>query len=186
MLICQSATQSMRVGGFQCANEPLDEGGWRKARALKLRPKLQAIVLTSPALAARQTAQALGLEAQPDEGLGDLDHGLWTGRTFEAVGAEAPQALAAWIADPASAAPGGEPFAALQDRAAAFLSTHKTSARPVLGVTHPMTMRALLAAALGMPPSVTFRIDLPPLSVIKLVWSGAWRLRTIQPGARLD
>lgn len=183
MLICQSATRSMREGGFPRADEPLDAGGLRKAAEARIRLPERARVLTSPALAARQTVEALGLQAQVDANLSDQDFGSWSGRSLEAVGAVASEALTQWIADPASGAPDGEPFTALSERTAAFLADCQGTPDLVVGVTHPMTLRALLAVALGMPPAATFRIDLPPLCEVALSFQGVWRLNGI--GRRL-
>ena len=184
MLICQSATRSMREGGFPRADEALDAGGLRKAAEARVRLPERARILCSPALSARQTAEALGLQAQVDANLGDQDFGSWSGRSLEAVGAAAPEALAQWIADPARGAPDGEPFTALSERAAAFLADCQATPDVVAGVTHPMTLRALLAVALGMPPAATFRIDLPPLCEVALSFHGVWRLHGI--GRRLS
>ena len=167
----------MRVGGFPDPDESLDDGGRRKAEARRI--GVTGPVLTSPALAARQTADAMGLDAQPDQTLRDLDYGPWSGRTFEAVAAEAPEAFAAWLADPSRAAPGGETFAGLQVRAAAFLDAQRGVEAPIAAVTHPMTIRAIMAAALDMPAAATFRIDVAPLSKIVLSFQGVWRLQSL-------
>ena len=56
----------------------------------------------SPALCARETAQALGLAAQASEALADMDYGRWRGLRLGEIGAAEQAALAAWSSDPAA------------------------------------------------------------------------------------
>jgi len=171
----------MRVGAFPARAEGLDSGGLKKARVGRLAASAW---LTSPALAARQTAEALGLSPTVDEGLRDIDHGSWTGQTFEQVQAVDPVGLAAWLADPARGAPAGESLADLRARLGEWLQRQAQSAAPVAAITHPMVIRALIAEALEMPSAAALRIDIAPLSAVKLSFNHAWRLQAICPSDR--
>lgn len=86
----------MRMGAFPAPDEGLDEAGLRRALTRRIDGSAW---LTSPALAARQTTEALHVTAEVEDALRDIDHGAWTGSTFEAVQAADPAGLAAWLDD---------------------------------------------------------------------------------------
>lgn len=169
----------MRVGAFPDPDEELDEAGLRRALTRRIEA---AAWLTSPALAARQTTEALHVTAEVDDALRDIDHGAWTGSTFEAVQAADPVGLAAWLADPARGAPGGESLADVRARLAPWLQRHAHARSPtVVAITHPMVIRAALAEALDMPLAATLRIDIAPLAAVALSFNRLWRLQAIRP-----
>ena len=170
--LCHAATASMRSGGFPAADEPA-EG--------RLEPRGFARIATSPHLAARQTAAMLGGDAVPDEALRDIDHGRWTGRSFAAVQADAPAALADWLARPWAGTPGGETFDAVCTRVGGWIDAGDL---PEIVVTHPMVIRALLAVTVGIGAEAAMRIDVAPLSTVVLSRHRGWRLQ--QLGGRLD
>jgi broad specificity phosphatase PhoE len=78
-------------------------------------------VLTSPASAARETAQALGFAAEVETPLGDCDYGRWRGLAAKDVARREPEAFAAWLGDAAAAPHGGESLAALIERTGTWL-----------------------------------------------------------------
>ena len=168
----------MRVGAFPTREEGLDAGSLRKAGARRLEAS---VWLTSPALAAQQTAAALGVSATVDEALRDIDHGSWAGLTFEDVQAADPAGLAVWLANPARGAPGGEGLAEVRARVAGWLRPQAQSNSSVVAVTHPMVIRAAIAETLDMPSAATLRIDIAPLSAVVLSFNGVWRLQAIRP-----
>jgi broad specificity phosphatase PhoE len=91
-------------------------------------------------------AGRLGLEPVEDARLMETDAGDWTDRTFAEVIAEAPERFAAFAAgDPAFAFPGGESFAAQEERVAAALTDVEGGELPALVVCHGMVIRAALA-----------------------------------------
>jgi broad specificity phosphatase PhoE len=173
----------MRTGGFAAPDEPLDDGGLQKAVVLSkgTRRSEAARWLTSPALAARQTAQALGATAEVDAALRDIAHGDWAGLSFEAVQAADSTRLAAWLADPALGAPGGEGLDAVRARLADWLERQAQSRSRVVAVSHPMVIRAALAEALDLPCAAALRIDIAPLSEVVLSFNRVWRLQAIRP-----
>ncbi|WP_137803643.1 histidine phosphatase family protein [Caulobacter sp. 3R27C2-B] len=177
-LLCHAATRAMRVGAFPTREEGLDAGGLKKAGARRLEAS---VWLTSPALAAQQTAEALGVSAMVDESLRDIDHGSWAGLTFEQVQAADPAGLSAWLADPARGAPGGEGLAEVRARLADWLESQAQGSSPVIAITHPMVIRAAIAEALDMPSAAALRIDIAPLSAAMMSFNLAWRLRAIGP-----
>lgn len=168
----------MRTGGFPARDEALDDGGLKTVVAHRRRA---ALWLTSPTLAARQTAEALGVAAEVDEALRDIAHGDWEGLSFAAVQAADPAGLAAWLADPGRGAPGGEGLDEVRARLADWLARQAQNPSPVVAVTHPMVIRAGLAEALDLPSAAVLRIDIAPLSEVVLSFNRLWRLQAIRP-----
>lgn len=84
--------------------------------------------VTSPLLRARQTTAALGLDARPEPALREADFGAWAGQAIAAVPAADPAGFAAWHHDPQVAPPGGESFAAMAARVAAWLEAQAAGA----------------------------------------------------------
>lgn len=166
----------MRTGGFPSPDEPLDAAGERAAQRAA-RSRLAGALLTSPALAARQTAAALG-GGRADEALRDVDHGAWTGASFADL---PPEALAGWLADPAAGAPDGESLPAVVERLRPWLALRAAADETVTAVTHPMVIRAALAVALQVAPAAVMRVDIAPLSSVRLSFNRAWRLQALVP-----
>ena len=78
-LICHVATVATRAAAFPL-DEPIEARGRElAAKAAAHLPRADR-VWTSPALRARQTAAALGLEAIAEPALRDCDHARWAGR----------------------------------------------------------------------------------------------------------
>jgi broad specificity phosphatase PhoE len=178
-LLCHAATAAMRSGAFPAPEDPLDDGGMRKARGYRLAGGGIDLAMVSPAFAARQTAEALGLGASVVHSLRDIDHGEWAGQGFEAIRQRDPGALAGWLADPARGAPGGESLADLLARVVPWLEAQADRDLHIAAITHPMIVRAVLAAALDIAPAATMRIDIAPLTAVRLSFHRAWRLQSI-------
>lgn len=178
VFLCHAATASMREGGFPDPDEAIDDAGRKGAKALTLRPAPQR-VFTAPSLAARQTVEALALEASIAPALADIDHGAWRGRGLAEVHAEQPEALMGWIADPAAGAPGGEAFASVVARVGAWIDAQAPREERILAVTHQPVMRAALAHLLDIPPAAAFRIDIAPLAQLTLSFNRQWRFQSL-------
>lgn len=174
ILICAGTTRMARTGGFAGPDEPLDAGGRRDAA--RAGHDGATLIGCSPALAARQTGQAMALPLAVEAALADIDHGQWTGRTFDAV---PPQALREWIADPAGGAPGGETMAQVQQRIGPWIDHVAGLAGTWCAITHPMVVRAALAHILDVPSRAMLAIDLAPLSRTRLSFNRGWRLQGI-------
>lgn len=169
----------MREGGFAGPDEPLDPDGLRKAKAARPDAGKHDVVLTSPAEASRQTAQALGLSCSVDRRLRDVDYGRWQGLSFEQVLGRDPAEFAAWIADPARGTPGGESFADTRERIDRWIGDQQLQSQAVLAITHPMIVRAALSVTLGLSDESVMRFDIAPLSVTILSHNREWRLQTM-------
>ncbi|MBP0582485.1 histidine phosphatase family protein [Labrys sp. LIt4] len=176
ILLCHGATPALRAAGFPL-DEALDARGMAAARDLEGRFAKATRILSSPALRARQTAQALGLEPEIDEALRECDHGRWAGLGLEAVAAAEPEALGAWLTDPKACPHGGESIAALIARVGAWLAGGRFEGY-TLAVTHASVLRAAIVHALGTEPSSFWRIEAGPLATADLRPSRrGWSLR---------
>jgi broad specificity phosphatase PhoE/ribonuclease HI len=136
--------------------------------------KLDAII-TSPLTRARQTAEAVarstGLDVETDEDLREADFGAWEGHTFTEIQRQWPAELAAWLADPDVAPPGGESFTTVTDRVARAQRRiiERYEGRTVLVVSHVTPIKTLLRLALDAPPTALYRmhLDLACLSLVE-------------------
>ncbi|RFB81298.1 histidine phosphatase family protein [Methylovirgula sp. 4M-Z18] len=174
-LLCHSATPLLRQAGFPL-DEALDARGLAAAQKLAGRFGMER-VLTSPLLRALQTAEALGLRAQPDEALRECDYGRWGGQTLQAIATAEPEAVAAWMRDIDAAPHGGESLGHLIARVGAWLDGASFVGH-TLAITHSSVVRAALIHALQAPAACFWRIDAAPLSVADLSRRGnGWALR---------
>lgn len=199
LLISHASTAAMRAARFP-ADDPLDAPGLADASAARARLSIpdNAATFVSPAVCARDTASALGLDAIVHERLADMDYGVWHGRRLADLAVEAPLELAAWTHDPDAAAHRGESFSELVKRVGRLLdslddSLSKTesksvthakgrvpadgtnmaprdmqNAQNVVAVTHAAVIRAAIVHALGASPAIFSRIEIAPLSMIEL------------------
>jgi broad specificity phosphatase PhoE len=167
ILICHASTAAVRRSSFP-ADEPLDEHGKVSAAALAGRLPSADRWLTSPELRARQTAEALGLDAAVEPRLQDCDYASWSGRSFKDVYAREPEAVAAWLRDPAAMPHGGESVLSLMQRVADWLRGEQGHHWKSIVVTHSSIIRAAMVHAIGAPPQSFWRIDIAPLSITRL------------------
>jgi broad specificity phosphatase PhoE len=177
VLLCAGATASARAGSFPDPDEPLDDGGREKARALRLDGPSFDECCAAPSYAAIETASLLDLVARPVAALRDVDRGDWAGHGFEAID---QAALATWLAAPDAATPGGESMVDVVTRVAPWLDGLSGSDRRVLAITHPAVIRAALAHALSLPVAATLAIDVPPLAAVALSHHDRWRLQELR------
>ena len=124
--------------------------------------------LTSPALRACQTAEALLLDATVEPALRDCDYGRWAGLSFDHVQTKEPAALADWLCDPAAAPHGGEAILSLIERVGAWLDAQSGIPGKTVAITHASVIRAAVVHAIGAPPQSFWRIDIAPLSITSL------------------
>ncbi|WP_419688506.1 histidine phosphatase family protein [Burkholderia theae] len=163
-LIAHASTRAMRTGTFP-DDDPLDARGLADAAALRDRwaGVAGAIVLCSPARCARQTADALGLRADIDHALRDIDYGNWRGQRLHDLGRDCPDELGAWIGDPSASPHGGESFDAAMRRVGTWLNALQHD-RDIVAITHAAIIRAAVAQALRMDSRAATRVDVAPLS----------------------
>jgi broad specificity phosphatase PhoE len=158
----------------------LDARALDEARALRPRLDRADVAWTGPAARARQTAEALGLDATLAPELDECDFGAWRGRTLAELDAEDPVAVAAWIEDPAAAPHGGESLLALLDRVRGWLDAHAGDGSRVVAVTHAGVIRAGLVSVLDAPVQAFWRFDVAPLSRTVLhAHDGRWTVRGV-------
>jgi broad specificity phosphatase PhoE len=167
ILLCHASTAATRGSSFP-ADEPLDEHGKISAAALAGRLPNADRWLTAPESRTRQTAKALGFDAAVEPAVRDCDYGAWRGRSFDDVHKCEPEAVAAWLRDPAAMPHGGESVLSLMQRVADWLLGEKVHHRRSIVVTHSAVIRAAIVHAIGAPPRSFWRIDIAPLSITRL------------------
>ncbi|WP_105133591.1 histidine phosphatase family protein [Burkholderia sp. BE12] len=178
-LIAHASTRAMRTGTFP-DDDPLDAHGLAEAAALRGRwtDVAGSLVLCSPARCARQTADALGLQADIDEALRDIDYGNWCGKRLHDLARDLPDELAAWIGTPSASPHRGESFDAAAHRVGTWLNALPRD-RDVIAITHAPIVRAAIAQVLRTGAAATTRVDVAPLSCTTFVASPAgWTLAT--------
>jgi broad specificity phosphatase PhoE len=176
IFVCHASTDAVRRAAFP-ADEPLDAIGARDAAALAGSLPHADQIWSSPELRARQTAQALGLNAAAEPALRDCDYGAWGGCKFDDVQAREPDAVASWLRDPAAAPHGGESLLTLMQRVAGWLAGEQSHHRRSIVVTHAAIIRAAVVHTLEAPPQSFWRIDIAPLSITRLSGAdGRWNL----------
>ena len=178
-LLCSASTASVSSVAF-AADEPLDSRGRESLAGLSGHLPSCDIVLRSPALCARQTADGLALASTIEPLLRDCDFGRWAGRSLEDVEAKEPTAVAEWLRDPRAAPHGGESFADVTKRVGGWMDQMLAKAGSVLAITHGLVIRAAIAHALGAGPQAFRHIDVAPLTRTKLSGGGGrWTLASL-------
>jgi alpha-ribazole phosphatase len=154
------------VGRVQCA-----------ALAEQFRGEPVGAVATSPALRARETAEAIaaphGLDVEVAESLRELDFGDLEGRAYDEIAVSDPELYERWMTAPTTVRfPAGESFADLQERVDAGIAELRRVHRDELVVvaTHGGVVRAVLRSVLELPAERIFRIAVEPASVTTLDW----------------
>lgn len=175
MLAAAASRPALREARFD-DDSSLDEPAREQARSVSVPSAKRYYV--APSARCRETADALGLTAEVEPLLRDMDMGAWSGRTLDELLAEDPEAVATWTTDPAATPHGGESVTQLCDRIGGWLDKLPANASGVLAVTGPAVIRAAVVHALGASPAVFWRIDVPPLATSRLTGvNGRWNLR---------
>ncbi len=162
-------------------DDALSETGEQQAAQLAaaLAPLTISAIYSSPLQRASHTAAAIAaphrLDVQTRSELRECDFGAWEGLSRAEVLARSPedvQRLQAWERDSTVAPPDGESFAAMQERVRAFVEKlAETRAGQALAlVSHVGPIKVLLAAALAVPISASFRIFLDPATISVVDW----------------
>lgn len=158
----------------------------RAAKMLSAKGGISAIV-TSPLGRARETAEAagaaLGIEVRVVDGLTETDFGDWEGLTFREAAERDPELHARWLGDPSLPAPGGESFDTVRERVEAVrrdLVARYPGANVVV-VSHVTPIKTLLQLALGVGPSLLYRLhlDLASLSLAEFYPDGGSSVRLV-------
>jgi broad specificity phosphatase PhoE len=181
-LICHGTTAATRASAFPL-DEPLENGAAEQARVLSPALRRWDRAVTSPALGARQTADALSLDASVRPALRDCDYGHWRGRRLVDIQAAHPAEVAAWLSDHDAAPHGGESLLALMRRVSDWLADRLRDDGHTVAVTHAAVIRAVVIGVLDAPPQSFWRIDVEPLSRVDLRSDQRrWVLRVPGPG----
>jgi ribonuclease H / adenosylcobalamin/alpha-ribazole phosphatase len=160
------------------SDAPLTDAGVQQAAAAakRLTSAGLGVIVTSPLLRTVQTAQEVAAVTEAavvtDDGFRETDFGAWEGLRFAEVRERWPAELAAWLADPEVAPPGGESFTDVSARVTAAL--HRVLAaragQTVLIVSHVTPIKTLVAAALLAPPAALYRMHLDVAALCEIDW----------------
>lgn len=173
-LLSHGMTDAMADGRFP-ADEPLNAIGRRQVEAMDTVAGAAQRRLSGPEQRTLQTAKLLGLQAETEPLLADLDCGRWRG---EALAALRSDELEAWLSQPGAAPHGGESIADLILRVARWLESLTANPLRTVAVTHPAVIRAAIVAALDISPESFWRIDVEPVGrVVMHFRDGRWTLR---------
>jgi broad specificity phosphatase PhoE len=187
-LVRHGATTLSAEDKFAGATDvPLSDDGERQARALgdRLAAHKLAAVYASPMKRTLRTAalasESHALPITPLEGLREIHHGRWEGKTRADVEREFGSEYSTWEADPFTFAPeGGESGLAVLARALPALRSIVTrhAGQSVLIVSHKATIRLLISSALGFDPrGYRDRLDQSPCCLNILDFKDAARAR---------
>jgi len=151
------------------------------------------VIVTSPLQRARHTAEAVaestGAPMIVDDALVEADFGAWEGLSFAEAGERWPEQMAAWMASPDAAPPGGESFATVALRVLAALDRLIESHRHerAVVVSHVTPIKTLVCRALLAPPEAMFRmnLDVASLTRVDCFDNGSAMLRSLNDTAHL-
>jgi broad specificity phosphatase PhoE len=185
-LISHASTRDLRAATFG-GDDGLDDIG--RTQAERLAGSLGRVdqCWSSPALRARQTAEALGLTPQVDERLRECDFGRWSGLKLQQVLLREPRKLVSWMKNPASAPHGGETVPQVLARVTDWLREPDRQKGHTVAVTHASVIRAAIVYVIEAELRSFWRIDVSPLSKTDLRTNGRrWVLRSIGPMSSSD
>lgn len=158
-LVRHGATNATEEGRFSGATsaELSEQGRWQAARlGERLAQQNIAAAYSSPLSRALDTARIIasrcGLEVATRDGLREIGHGRWEGRTRAEVEQQFGDEYASWEADPFTFAPeGGESGVVVLARALPVIRDLVTAhtGQQVLVVSHKATLRLVLSSLLG-------------------------------------
>jgi probable phosphoglycerate mutase len=144
--------------------------------AHRLRDFGPSVVYSSDARRARETGEIIAAACQipleVNAALGEIDFGIWAGRTYADVVAADPAARA-WFIDPSTGAPpGGESIAVAAERVLRVMRAlaHGDGERVAI-VGHAGSLRLAIAQALHMKLSSYWRLRLDCASLSVLTWA---------------
>jgi len=132
------------------------------------------VIVTSPLQRARRTAEAVAeatcAPLTVEDDLTEADFGQWQGLTFAEARERWPDELAAWLATPDAAPPGGESFAMVAMRVLAALDriVEAHARKRVVIVSHVTPIKTLICRALLAPPEAMFRMNLDVASLTRI------------------
>lgn len=166
ILVRHGQTAVNAEGRLQGRMDPaLTDVGRVQASALAPVVAGAARVVSSPARRARDTAAMLGLPVEVDERWVEIDYGVLDGMAFADVPAETWQR---WRTDSTWAPEGGESLDDVGRRVAAACEGLLAADEDVVVVSHVSPIKAAVAWALDVPPTVSSRMFLGLASVCRI------------------
>ncbi|MGA0863463.1 MAG: histidine phosphatase family protein [Ilumatobacteraceae bacterium] len=173
LILVRHGQTAIKAGGLlQGRIDPdLDDTGRAQAAALAAALSGRhpsALVVSSPLMRARQTADAiaaaLGVSVDVDARFIELDYGDFDGKAMHDISDET---WALWRRDPAFTPPGGESLVDLDRRVQPALEEWSPTAaeRDVIVVSHVSPIKSAVTWALGTGPESTWRCSLDRASV---------------------
>ena len=170
---------------------PLNAAGLQQAR--RLAPRLAGVgfdaVYASDLARARVTAETAlpGASVRLDPRLRELAYGIFEGKSWATLDGDEAIEARHWHEDRyGRRIPGGESFADLQARVAAFRAELPERGR-VIAFSHGGTIRATLYAALGQPVKGVWRLEVGNTSISRLAFDHrGTTLVTVNDHAHLD
>lgn len=173
-LVSHAMTDAVAAGRFP-TDEPVNALGRRQVEPLLDVETSRITAVCGPEQRCLQTAELLGLQAEVEPRVSDLDCGRWRGN---ALGGVLPAELAVWLTDPTQAPHGGESVVDVINRVAGWLDSLTGTRSHTVAVTHPAVVRAAIVVALDAPPRSFWRVDVAPASRTRLHFRGhAWTVR---------
>lgn len=146
--------ETAMAGTFCGRSDPaLNERGWEQVRVLveQMRGRAVEVVYASDLRRAAMTAGAIaeeyGVRAELRAGLREIDFGEWEGLRWEEIEARDGAYAARWVAEfPGLRAPGGEEFAAFEERVLAEVAElgRMAGERRTVIVAHGGVLRTVL------------------------------------------
>jgi broad specificity phosphatase PhoE len=183
-LISSGATTEARNATFG-DNTPLAPSELVRAAPLLSRLPGDDLSLCAPDSASRETAAALSLAAQTEPSWREIDYGAWSGKSLQTVQQETPEALGAWLSDPACSPPGGESIAAFIRRIGDWLDRHRDTHQRLTVIAPANCLRATVLHCLRAPADTFRSVDILPLTMMQLsAYRDLWRLRIGEPAER--
>ena len=152
---------------------PLDDVGREQAQKCGAFIKQHfpsAVVVSSPLMRARQTAEQLSDDVRIDDRFIELNYGDWDGVALTEV---PQQQWATWRSDPHFRPPNGESLAELDERVRPALEelAERAQHEHVVVVSHVSPIKSAVTWALGVGPSATWRCHLDRASICRIAIS---------------
>jgi broad specificity phosphatase PhoE len=146
---------------------PLDEVGQQQAASIAERLGTPDLLITSPLLRARQTAEHFGADTTIDPRWVEISYGAYEGLPFDEVASETWDR---WYGDVHFCPPDGESLFTLGERVVDACEELLPLARDrdVVVVTHVSPMKAAVAWALGVDLHISWRTHLDHASVCRV------------------
>ena len=177
-LVRHGRTSLNAQGRFRGRQDPpLDDRGFVEASEAAGRLARTGIraVYTGPLLRSVQTAEIIartcGVGVFTEPGLIDLDHGVWTGLTWEEAGRAEPEALSRFREEPRhAAAPGGEFMPEVERRtlvALTWIAEHH-GGEAAAAVSHEVPIRLVISGLAEIQGPAFWDVQLPTGSVTTL------------------